>query len=482
MFHASQLGQDVLTQPQFINGIVVDAAESLEFLNPDYARVLALRGLVHNAKKTGRDIFTLIHPINAVEPDCTVMEVAELFLNPDNSKLLSLPVVENGTPIGVMSRYRFMDMYLKQYARELHGKRPIRLYLNDKPLLVEVDQPLAEAAHHITQNMQFPLTEDFIVTRHGKYLGVGFVMDLLKEMEFRMRAHAEELNKAYSSLKSSQLALVQSEKMASLGQMVAGIAHEINTPLGYVQNNVAIGQELFMQVRTMIGGYEALVDNLLNEQASEVEIAAQMQYVSQLRADLNAQEMLGDMQGLMTDSLYGIDQISELVMNLKDFSRMDAAATEAFNINDCILSALKIGRNVLKSKVDVTTLLDELPKIKCVPSQLNQVFLNLFTNAAQAMEAHGTLMIKSWCADEAIHISIADNGKGIPADILSRVFDPFFTTKPVGEGTGLGLAISHQIIQHHGGDIQVTSTLGEGTCFQIQLPLAVATAISPALN
>lgn len=482
MFQVSQLGQDVLAQPQVINAIAIDAAESLEFLNPDYARVLALRGIVHNAKKSGQDIFTLIHPISAVEPDCTVMEVAELFLNPDNSKLLSLPVVENGTPIGVMSRYRFMDMYLKQYARELHGKRPIRLYLNDKPLLVEIDQPLAEAAHHITQNMQFPLTEDFIVTRHGKYLGVGFVMDVLKEMEFRMRAHTDELNKAYSSLKSSQLALVQSEKMASLGQMVAGIAHEINTPLGYVQNNVAIGQELFMQVRNMIGGYEMLVDNLLDEQASEVEIAAQMQHISQLRAELNAQEMLGDMQSLMTDSLYGIDQISELVRNLKDFSRMDAAATEAFDINECILSALKIGRNVLKNKVDVTTLLGELPKIKCVPSQLNQVFLNLFTNAAQAMDKYGSLTIKSWCADEAVHVSIADNGKGIPADILSRVFDPFFTTKPVGEGTGLGLAISHQIIQHHGGDIHVTSTIGVGTCFQILLPLAVATAISPILN
>lgn len=482
MLHASQLGQDVLTPSQVVNGITPHVNDTHDLLNPDYARVLALRGLVHNAKKSGQDIFTLVHPITAVEPDCTVIEVAELFLNPDNSKLLSLPVVENGMPIGVMSRYRFMDMYLKQYARELHGKRPIRLYLNDKPLLIEIDQPLAEAALHITKNMQFPLTEDFIVTRHGKYLGVGFVMDLLKEMEFRMRAHADELNKAYSSLKSSQLALVQSEKMASLGQMVAGIAHEINTPLGYVQNNVAIGQELFMQVRTMIDGYETLVDNLLDEQANEVVIAAQMQHISQLRAELNAQEMLGEMQGLMSDSLYGIDQISELVRNLKDFSRMDAAATEAFNINDCIHSALKIGRNVLKNKVDVTTHLDELPHIKCVPSQLNQVFLNLFTNAAQAMDQYGTLTIKSWCADEAIHISITDNGKGIPTDILNRIFDPFFTTKPVGEGTGLGLAISHQIIQQHGGDIQVASTMGVGTCFQIRLPLAIATAVSPTLN
>ena len=220
------------------------------------------------------DIFSLINPIDAISPDCPLEDVAELFSNPDYSKLLSLPVVEDGRPVGVISRYRFMDIYLKRYARELHGKRPIRNFINDPPLLVELEQPLAEAAQHVAANMQFPLTEDFIVTRHGRYLGVGFVMDLLKAMELQMRANTEELEQAYSQLKSSQLALVQSEKMASLGQMVAGVAHEINTPLGYVQNNVAIGQELFAQMQAMIAEYEALVDSLLDEQASEEHIGA----------------------------------------------------------------------------------------------------------------------------------------------------------------------------------------------------------------
>ena len=421
-----------------------------------------------------RDILALVNPIKAISPECPVAEVAELFLGSEYTKVLSLPVVENGRPIGVISRYRFMDMYLKQFARELYGKRPIRGFINDNPLLVELDQPLAEAALHVAENMQFPLTEDFIVTRHGKYLGVGFVMDLLKAMELRMRANTDELNQAYTQLKSSQMALVQSEKMASLGQMVAGVAHEINTPLGYVQNNVAMGQELFMQVRNMLADYEALVDSLLNEQATEEQIAAQMQQISVMRADLDAQEMLGEMQGLMADSLYGIDQISELVLNLKNFSRMDAAATEAVSLNDCIESALNIGRNVLKGKVVVIKELSELPRITCAPSQLNQVFLNLFTNAAQAMEGTGQLRVSSWFADDAVHVSVADNGKGIPQDILSRIFDPFFTTKPVGEGTGLGLAISHQIIQQHGGEISVESTLGAGTSFHIRLPVAVA--------
>jgi signal transduction histidine kinase len=431
-------------------------------------------------KQKDRNIFSLVNHVDPVSPESPMEEVGEYFSNPKYAKLLSLPVVENGRPVGVISRYRFMDIYLKRYARELFGKRPIRDFIN-APLLVELDQPLAQAAQHVTKNMKFPLTEDFIVTCNGQYLGVGFVMDLLKAMEQQIRSSNEELEQAYMLLKSSQLALVQSEKMASLGQMVAGVAHEINTPLGYVQNNVAIGQEMFLQMQGMLEDYEALVDILLDEKASEDRIAEQMQQIAGMRADVNAREMLGEMQVLMADSLYGISQISELVLNLKNFSRMDAAATEAVSLNDCIESALNIGRNVLKEKVEVIKDLGALPKITCAPSKLNQVFLNLFTNAAQAMEKQGKLYIKSWYADEVVHISVADNGKGIPQENLTRIFDPFFTTKPVGEGTGLGLAITHQIIQQHGGEIRVESSIDEGTSFHIKLPVAAAKVRQHAL-
>ena len=432
---------------------------------------------MRQTNRSGGDVSSLINSIDGISPDCTLEDVAELFSDQKYSKLLSLPVVENGRPIGVISRYRFMDIYLKRYARELHGKRPIRVFLNNDPLLVEVNQTLAVAAQHVATNMKFPLTEDFIITRQGNYLGVGFVMDLLNAMEVQMQANTRELEQANTQLKSSQLALVQSEKMASLGQMVAGIAHEINTPLGYVQNNVAIGQDLFQHIQSMIAGYEALVDGLLDEQSTDEHIAERMQQIVGFRGDMNAREMLGEMHGLMDDSLYGIAQISELVLNLKNFSRMDAAATEAVSLNNCIESALNIGRNVLKDKVEVIKELGDLPKITCAPSQLNQVFLNLFTNAAQAMEGQGKLYIKTWLEEDAVHISVADNGKGIPEDVLTRIFDPFFTTKPVGEGTGLGLAISHQIIQQHGGEIHVESRVGEGTCFRIKLPTVPAMAV-----
>jgi two-component system NtrC family sensor kinase len=432
-----------------------------------------------------KDIASLIIPMRAIASSLPMEEVAELLLDPEYADVLSLPIVDDGKPVGVISRYRFMEIYLKRYGRELYGRQPISSFMNTAPLVVAHDQPLTEAAQHVTGNMQFPLTEDFIITQDGAYAGVGFVVDLLKAMELQMRASADELDQAYSRLKSSQTALVQSEKMASLGQMVAGVAHEINTPLGYVQNNVAMGQELFGHVQTMIGHYEKLMDSLLDEQADEEVIASQMQQLAEMRGEMDAGGMLGEMKGLMEDSMYGLGQISELVLNLKDFSRMDAAATDTVNLNDCIESALNIGRNVLKHKVEVVRELGVLPPISCAPSQLNQVFLNLFTNAAHAIEGTGRLTISTRHEGNNVHVSVQDTGKGIPEENLKRIFDPFFTTKPIGEGTGLGLAITFQIIQQHSGEIHVTSRVGEGTCFHIRLPVTSATAQAgsePLLN
>jgi signal transduction histidine kinase len=430
---------------------------------------------MHAIRSIGKDIPSLTIALKPVPSHLPLEELADLFRSPAYAEVLSIPVVDDGNPVGVISRHRFTDIYLRRYGRELYGKQPVKNFINQTPLMVAYEQPLAEAAQHITGNMKLPLTEDFIITRNGKYLGIGFVMDLIKAMEIQMRAHTNELDQAYSRLKSSQAALVQSEKMASLGQMVAGVAHEINTPLGYVQNNVTIGNELFVHVQGMFANYETLIEKMLDGQAGAEEVSAQIQLIADMRAAFDVHEMLGEMGGLMADSLYGLGQISELVRNLKNFSRMDAAVTDTVNLHDCIDSALNIGRNILKNKVEIVRQFGDIPAISCAPSQLNQVFLNLFTNAAQAIADHGQITIKTWYADGLVYIEVADTGKGIPLENLPRIFDPFFTTKAIGEGTGLGLSITYQIIQQHGGDISVTSRMGEGTCFHIHLP-AAATA------
>jgi len=408
--------------------------------------------------------------IPAITPNNTVNDVAQLFLSEDTKHLLSLPIVDNGKPIGLISRYDLNKVYLKMYGRELYGKQSITKLMT-KAIMVEKEQTIESASHYITRNIRFPIMEDFVVTENEQYVGVGIVLDLLKAMEKRVLQRTKELSKAYQSLKESQAQLVQSEKMASLGQMVAGVAHEINTPLGYVRNNVEVTQDLFGQAKDLIENYEKLVELLTTEEIEEEALGEQLELVSDMSEPFREDDLLESMQELFKDSLYGVDQISELVMNLKDFSRLDQALTDNVDLNQCINSALNIGKNVLKYKTNIKKQYTELPPLKCAPSQLNQVFLNLLTNAAQAIEEKGVIWIKTWSENNWVHVTIQDNGKGIPPDVLKKIFDPFFTTKPVGEGTGLGLSISYKIIEQHHGQIKVASEVGKGTKFLISLPL-----------
>ena len=276
-----------------------------------------------------RELSGLINSIESITPDRSVLEVAELFLSRVYSDVMSLPVIENGQLIGVISRHSFLDMYLKelylkQCVQTLHSKRSIRHYINTTPLRIEFDEPFLATALMVAENLARTPALDFVVTRNDRYLGTVTVKDLLRAMEAKIGANADAINGVYLRIKSLQL--MQSEQMKPMGQMVAGVANEINAPLGYMQNNVAMGQALFMQVGQMIEGYESLFDSLLSKHTSSVEISRQMQQLMKMRRDLNAQEVLTEMQDLMTDSLYGIGQISKLVVNLKTFASTDLIA------------------------------------------------------------------------------------------------------------------------------------------------------------
>lgn len=293
-------------------------------------------------------------------------------------------------------------------------------------------------------------------------------------LEQRVKERTADLAKAYKKLKSSQAQLVQSEKMASLGQMVAGVAHEINTPLGYVKSNVEMTQELFSQTEEMVNAYDALMHTLLSggEDVDEEMLNAQISEVTEIATMFKEDNTFEETRNLFQDSIYGVEQISELVMNLKDFSRLDQARVDQVSMHDCIDSALNIGKNVVKHKAEIEKHFDpDLPRVPCSPSQINQVFLNMVSNAAQAIgHDHGKITIKTSYDDQFVYVTIQDNGKGIPKDVMAKIFDPFFTTKPIGEGTGLGLSISYQIINQHKGKIKVASQEGKGTKFLICLP------------
>ncbi len=426
-------------------------------------------------------IATLTLSVTPVSPHVSVEEVGEYFLSEECEPLLSIPIVDDGEPVGVISRYQMMNIFLKRYGRELHGRKPISTLMNAQPLVVSESQSMEDASRYITSNIRFPITEDFIIVRDGVYAGVGVVLDLLKAMESQLVRRSEQLSTAYRELKSSQAQLIQSEKMASLGQMVAGVAHEINTPLGYVRNNV----ELFLERQRQHGGllvtYRQLFDAVGNGDADDEQIYEQLAQTRELHEAIG-EDAPEEMEALFNDTFYGIDQISELVASLKNFSRVDQAMSDNVNINDCLETTLKIAHNALKHKVTVIRHFGDIPAIRCMPSKLNQVFLNLVTNAAQAIEGEGKILLKTKADGESVTITIEDNGKGIPDDVLPRIFDPFFTTKPVGHGTGLGLAISYQIIKEHGGTIRVASKVGVGTRFVIRLPQQAAATQRLAAN
>jgi len=258
--------------------------------------------------------------------------------------------------------------------------------------------------------------------------------------------------------------------MSSLGQMVAGVAHEINTPLAYVKNSLGSVSERLTAISAAIESCDKLLALLARGNANADALNQQFAQSSALLAQLNQQGVLPELKGLVKDGLYGTGEVAEIVGNLKDFSRLDRSKVTSFNLNDGLASSLGLARHMLKS-INVVRKFGEIPSITCAPSQINQVFLNLITNAAQALPAaNGEITLATRAEAEGVVVEVADNGTGIPADILPKIFDPFFTTKEVGKGTGLGLSISYKIVEQHGGRIKVDSAVGKGTKFTVWLP------------
>ena len=273
-----------------------------------------------------------------------------------------------------------------------------------------------------------------------------------------------ELRHKIALLEQAQVLLQQSEKMASIGQLAAGVAHEINNPVGFVSSNMSTLSSYAGTLFDTLDGYETI---LRDEQISE----AGRTQISALREGAELGYLKTDMVDLVKESMEGLNRVRDIVQALKDFSHVGQVDWQFADLHAGIDTTLKIVGNEIRHKAQVVRQYGTLPLVRCLPSQLNQVFMNLLVNAAQAISRDGVITIRTGIENDWARIEIADNGAGIAPQNLRRIFDPFFTTKPVGLGTGLGLSVSYNIIRKHGGEITVESRPGVGTIFTIRLPM-----------
>ncbi len=277
------------------------------------------------------------------------------------------------------------------------------------------------------------------------------------------RRHAQ-LRQTLIRLAGTQEQLVQSEKMASIGQLAAGVAHEINNPIGYVHSNLGSLQEYLHSLFALIEMYERAL--------RAPDPKSMLPEIDDMRARFDIDFISNDLPQLMAESREGIERVTQIVRSLKDFSY--SGRDDSWKLADLhhgLDSTINIIWNELKYKVTLEKHYGKLPLVQCRPSELNQVFMNILLNAGHAIEERGRITVTTGAESDAVWIEIADTGSGMPENILQSIFDPFFTTKPVGSGTGLGLSISYGIVKKHNGRIDVSSTPGEGSTFRITLPV-----------
>lgn len=265
--------------------------------------------------------------------------------------------------------------------------------------------------------------------------------------------------------------LTQTDKLASIGQLAAGIAHEINNPVGYVTSNLNSLEEYLTDIRKLIEMDRTLVKRL-QETTLPDNLANMIEKVHAFAEEIDVDFLQEDMEELIKDCIDGLERIKKIVIDLKDFAHPGKKDIEPVDINACIETTLNVAANELKYKTTVHKDLSDLPLIQGIPQQLNQVFLNILVNAAQSIEKKGEIRIKTWQESNTVRLTISDTGCGIDSKHISKIFDPFFTTKEVGKGTGLGMNIAYNIIQQHGGTITVNSKIGKGSTFTVTLPVA----------
>lgn len=295
----------------------------------------------------------------------------------------------------------------------------------------------------------------------------GYTIFLRDKAESKIAEEAVE--RAYRELEQAQGHLLQSEKMASIGLLAAGIAHEINNPVGFVKSNLRTLEEYLENLIQLVERYEPLLATI--EMWDKKAVEEEARRIRNLAIETDMKSIIEDIPRLMKESMDGVERVRQIVQDLKEFSHVDQKEQKVFNLIEGIETTLKIVWNEIKYKAEVIKEYSDIPDVLGYPQQLNQVFMNLLINASQSISERGTICIRTYSKDGNVVVEVEDTGCGISSENLKKIMDPFFTTKPVGKGTGLGLSVSYGIVKRHGGKIEVESTYGKGTKFRVLLPV-----------
>lgn len=380
-----------------------------------------------------------------------------------------LPLVYVNDAFLAMSGYSRAEL-LGQNCRLLQGPE------RDQPALAELRRAIQTGTHckvllrNYRKDGAFFWNELSLSPIHEEATGllthfVGIQTDVTPQENAKqaLLEKQQQLESALAELRTTQAMLIHAEKMTALGQLVAGVAHEINNPIAFVNSNI---HALKQMVTTILTTYTALEEVALSTATPATKTA-----IAALRTQADLDFLAEDFGDLIDTSLNGLGRVRKIVEELRVFSRLDEADYKLADLREGIQSALLIAQPALKNRIMVELDLASLPPIECRPAELNQVFLNLILNAAQAITDTGQLTITGQDTGSAVVLTFCDTGCGMTPAVMQQIFNPFFTTKPVGVGTGLGLAISYKIITAgHGGTIEVASTLGQGTTFTLRLP------------
>jgi signal transduction histidine kinase len=372
----------------------------------------------------------------------------------------SIPFGETGLFKVILSPYYDEDGHL-------HGMLTGGVSAEKKAYYDEISEELTPSFMVFTQQMSAML-QNF---EAKKYLDMKVqerttqVMQqkkVIEEINLELNRQKDELQITLENLKQAQSQLVQSEKMVSLGQLVAGIAHEINNPVNFISAGVDSLTTNLEEIRQVLEIYHKVTPANVAEKLIEIE---------ELKAKVEYKEAIREINKLIESIKNGTNRTTEIVRGLRTFSRLDEDILKMADIHEGLDSTLILLHNKYKNRIEIIRNFGNLPLVECYPGQLNQVFMNILSNAVDAIDDKGTITISTSISDRFIQISIKDTGQGIPENIREKIFDPFFTTKGIGKGTGLGLSISQSIIEKHNGSINIKSEIGKGSEFIIMLPV-----------